>query len=181
MKVFATLHAKPDETPEEPIDPELVKTVEMPNGALITITKIVCKDLRNVEIFGKNDPFCEIQLGPDVNGKKVVTEAKENAGAACTWTEKDLEIHDIQISADKDSVLKDLLYVTVYDKNTAIVGDTKIGMGSISLAKVILDLDKDIELKRFKIFKSDKDKENDIHSGIIILNVKMTQKPTEEM
>ena len=177
VKVFATLHEKPGEVPEEPPDPKLLEAIDMPNGALITFTKISCKDLKNVEIFGKNDPYCEIQLGPE--GEKVVTDSKDNAGASCTWEEKDLEIHDIKIGAGKDNVVKDLLYVTVYDKNS-LNADKKIGEGSISLAKVLLDLNKDIELRRFKIYQTEKDKDNNLHSGFVTLNVKVSHKPTIE-
>ena len=59
---------------------------------MISFSKIVCKDLKNVEIFGKNDPYCEIQLGPE--GKKVKTNSQKNAGVNCTWVDKDLEIQD---------------------------------------------------------------------------------------
>ena len=104
------------------IDPKEIEGVELPNGGVVTISKIVCEDLKNVEgmLGGKNDPFVTFQLGNDEeSGRR--TSAIDNGGADAAW-----ENLDFEIDVSKEDIIDKELIVTVLDENV-INADKEIG------------------------------------------------------
>ena len=96
----------------------------------IICTKIICKDLLNVEVFGgKNDPYVILSIGNTQRQTNVL----EDAGANCSYDHLDFtfDIH-------KRAMIAEYLQVEVWDKNN-IINHRIIGKAEKTIASIFMD------------------------------------------
>ena len=156
VKLFVKLD-EPFQMVEEPLDQEALKAVQLETGGIVTINKIVCKSLTNVEMIGKNDPFCELRLGKQEQA--VITTTKEDKGSDCAWDQEELTLSSVFLSGSKEELMGEVLTVSVFDRNSGLA-NTKIGEATISLAKLLLSLEEEVDLPKTQL----KDKVSEIFS-----------------
>ena len=107
-------------------------------GGFITIDKIVCRELKNVELFGKNDPFVTFTMS-HAPKKTYKTEYKDNAGVKAIWDDEDEHPLDIEIELSQQELIESTLKIEVFDYS--ISHNTLIGYAEVSLATTLLFVD----------------------------------------
>ena len=139
------------------------KKVKKPftHGQLL-VTKIVCKDLTNVESFGgKDDPYVVLQLGAETRKTEVLEEGGSNV---C------FDYLDIAFDVEKDVIDFENMSVQVWDKNSMtahkLIGQTSTGLRPL-LSKVGEEVDISLQLST--------DKKADTGSVIIFFTLKETE------
>ena len=124
IKLFATCREKLQEPDKPPVDYEALMAISFDYGGVICINKIVCKNLTNVEMIGKNDPFVQLQLGED--GSMAKTTTQQDTGSEAYW--EDL---DIELDCTKKELNGEELHIKVFDENSHFA-NTLIGTASVS-------------------------------------------------
>lgn len=113
-----------------------IKTPESFVSGTISIKKIQCTELKNVELIGKNDPYVKLTL----ENEHFETEYLENGGSNVIF-----ENLDITKFVKKDFVEFECINVQVYDKNS-VSSDVLVGEGQIYLKSLLTRQDTDIDL-----------------------------------
>ena len=140
MTLFLSLCEKPAEK-ELPVDPAVLDKIVLQKGCL-RLSKLVCRGLKNVEIglFGKNDPFVEIQFANKLPAK-TRTKTVENAGSDATWLDQ-----KFQITASKREFIDELIRFDVYDEN-ALLAKAFIGGAAIPAHKFLVNMNELVPVK----------------------------------
>ena len=158
---------------ETPLNLKDLEAIPLDNGAVIHIDKIICKSLTNVDFLGKNDPLVQFHFGKQE--KKISTSTRTDAGSESNWDETD-EM-DLKIVVTKNDIIREhnALHVEVFDYN--YTGNKLIGKTRVDVKKLMLNIDKKIDIPRFHIYRSDEDKEKGKKSGEVELTLRLTEKP----
>ena len=120
---------------------EAVITITINAAFDITFSKITCDGLKNVEMFGKNDPYVVLTLG----GWRYQTRYQDDAGSKCEWTNSTTDIGtsrsiiDLCCMVNKEMILSEELVVEVFDYND-INAHAIIGTGKCSLGKYLTEV-----------------------------------------
>ena len=130
----------------------------------ICISKIICKELKNVEFFGKNDPFVELQF----DNWNFKTKYQDNAGSEATWDNLILSFQTSQRLLHDDSLI-----IRVFDYND-LIQHRFIGEGSLNIASLA---EKSGQESEFTVNIVDK---KGWKSGAVIINLRMEKIPEDE-
>ena len=110
-------------------NPLVTADPDLKTGATLTVQPIKGMDLKSVQRFGKQDPYCKVIL--QWNGVHQKTKYHNNGGKSPVWDEKE---HDSKLSfATKLLPLDSKLTIEVYDAET-IMPDRIIGTGALDLS-----------------------------------------------
>ena len=116
-----------------------------PYDVTIKLVKIQCMDLKDVEMIGKNDPYCILELeGVEETNWSFQTEPSTNTGDKAAWSYTDEEINKestrLSFDANRDSLSDADLTIVVKDKNTLrsdqLIGQSKVNLKEIAMARV---------------------------------------------
>ena len=116
---------------------EVTVSIVLDHALDMNISKIVCKELKNVELFGKNDPYVKLALG----GWRYQTEYQDDAGSSCVF-----EGVDITCPTTETILGSENMEVEVYDYND-INAHALIGSGSFNLSKFVDQRDTVLEFE----------------------------------
>ena len=121
------------------------------NGRLL-VKRMACRDLKNVEYMGQNDPYVVLKLGPESRQ----TEPTEEGGSAVTF-----DLLDIAIDVQRDVIEFDQLKVRVMDKNSSR-SHVQIGECTLNLMPLLHRVNEVVE------FRSDLSDGKGISGSIIL-------------
>jgi hypothetical protein len=96
---------------------------QLTNGTL-AVTRIRAKDLLNVEMVGKSDPYVVVTFAEHPS---MTTTPQMEAGSSASWTNLDLKV----VNVTKKELMEHDICVEVWDKND-ITKDKIIGTGKVS-------------------------------------------------
>ena len=133
-------------------------------SGLLQIVRIRAFNLKNTELFGKQDPYVQLSFGT-MKPQRTITQ--DNAGSAALW-----DFLDMSFPVSFDSLCNTELTVEAWDDNNT--GDTLIGSGTVSVRKVGSVLDKEVELDIPLVGKDGKSA-----AGQIVLYCKVIDPPPE--
>ena len=115
-------------------NPLVTADPDLKTGATLTVQPIKGMDLKSVQRFGKQDPYCKVIL--QWNGVHQKTKYHNNGGKSPVWDEKE---HDSKLSfATKLLPLDSKLTIEVYDAET-IMPDRIIGTGALDLSRAVAE------------------------------------------
>jgi hypothetical protein len=102
----------------------------------LSIKKIQCSGLNNVEMLGKNDPYVVFDYGAE----SYKTETQEGAGAECLF-----EYLDIKFAVEEDLIKFEEIRIQVCER-TALRDDVLIGSSSLSLKNLLKRINEDVDI-----------------------------------
>jgi Ca2+-dependent lipid-binding protein len=161
VRLFVTLNRKPQ---DNKIDPKAIEAVKLENGGIVKVQKIICGDLKNVEMMGKNDPFVILKFGESPLIQK--TSTKQDAGSAASWDDLDFDIE-----ATKVELIDKLLNIEVYDENS-LMSNTLIGSRQVSLTELLLKVGQGNQILSYELFDKNK-----LKSGVVKIHLSLIEKP----
>ena len=136
VKLFVSLMECPTVIrPMSEVDKKALYSADLSRGGFVTIDKIVCRELKNVELFGKNDPFVTFAM-THASDKVYKTEYKDNAGVKAIWDNEDEHPLDIEIELSQDQLIDSILNIEVFDYSVS--HNTLIGRSEVSLGTTLL-------------------------------------------
>jgi Ca2+-dependent lipid-binding protein len=135
-----------------------IKTSETFVSGTISIKKIQCTELKNVELIGKNDPYVKLTI----ENEHFETEYLENGGSNVIF-----ENLDMTKIVEKDFVEFEYINVQVYDKNS-VTSDVFVGEGQIFLKSLLNRQDTDLDFTTDII-----DKKSDKVTGKVTLYLRL--------
>lgn len=127
----------------------------------LAVTRIRAKELRNVEIVGKSDPYVVLSFAEH---PFMTTTPQMEAGSTASWTNLDLKV----VNVTKKELMDHHINVEVWDKND-ITSDKIIGTGKVSARAAGADLGNTVEC-RVDLVDS-----KGTFSGRVVLDVVVTE------
>lgn len=134
------------------LDPALEEAMQFPKGfkgAIIHFTKIVARDLTNVEILGEIDPFIVLK---DVNNKEIGrTFVQWDKGGNVTFDYVDIKTSTVKEEwYSADDIEKKYITIEAWDKNNQ-TGDKLIGQAVVRLKDLKGEYGREINLPQGKL------------------------------
>eukprot|EP00753_Platysulcus_tardus_P001249 PLAT11211.1.p1 GENE.PLAT11211.1~~PLAT11211.1.p1 ORF type:complete len:479 (+),score=188.43 PLAT11211.1:223-1659(+) len=122
------------------------------------VTVIEARDLPSMDLIGKSDPYCKVEMGDSIS----FTSVKRGAGATPVWRERvTFEISEQHCRAGRQEVC-----ISVYDEDWMKDSDDYYGAFRVNLAKLVriaMDRGKRARLRKWFPFMTTSDVEAAVH------------------